>query len=125
MKGKDLKNILSPLTVGGKTFNVSLNFNAMCELEDIYGDINEIFESISEGKGRLKAIRALVYSMISAHYSGYTLNQVGEMLTPIMSDEEGMTNLMEQINKIITLSNPPKEDKNIDSDELLVGELKD
>ena len=120
MKGKDLKNILAPLTIGGKTFNVSLNFNAMCELEDIYGDINKIFEAISEG--RLKAIRALVYSMISAHYSGYTLREIGEMLTPIMSDEEGMTSLMEQINKIIELSNPPKEDKEITE---LVGELKD
>lgn len=125
MKGKDSKNILAPLTIGGKTFNVSLNFNAMCELEDIYGDINKIFEAISEGKGRLKAIRALVYSMISAHYSGYTLKEVGEMLTPIMSDEEGMTSLMEQINKIIELSNPPKEDKEITEVAFTVGELKD
>ena len=63
--------------------------------------------------------------MISAHYSGYTLKEVGEMLTPIMSDEEGMTSLMEQINKIIELSNPPKEDKEITEVAFTVGELKD
>ena len=36
MLGKDLKNIKIPLTLCGRTFEISFDFNSMAELEDIY-----------------------------------------------------------------------------------------
>lgn len=109
MKVKDLKNILVPLELGGKTFKIAFDFNCICELDEVYGDFDKAIKAIDEGKGRLKAIRALIYSAIKPRYD-ITLIEVGELLTEIMSNTEKAEYLMKQIDKALTLSMPDKEE---------------
>jgi len=110
MRPKDLKNILVPLELGGRTFKIALDFNCMCELDEVYGDYEKVLKAIRSGKGSLKAIRALVYSAIKPRYEKITLIEVGELLTEIMNDEEKANYLMEQIDKAMTLAMPNKEE---------------
>lgn len=110
MRVKDLKNILVPLELGGITFKIAFDFNCMCELDEVYGDFDTAIKAIDEGKGRLKAIRALVYSAIKPRYEDITLLEVGELLTDIMKDTEKAEYLMQQIDKALTLAMPDKEE---------------
>jgi len=58
--------------------------NTFCELEEVYGDINQAFEDLQNRK--IKAIRALIYSAIKVENENVTLKEVGQMLT--LSDME-------------------------------------
>ena len=110
MRAKDLKTILVPLELGGRTFKIAFDFNCMCELDEVYGDFDIAIKAIDSGKGRLKAIRALVYSAIKPRYENITMIEVGELLTEIMRDTKKAEYLMKQIDKALTLSMPDKEE---------------
>lgn len=110
MKAKDLKNILIPLELGDKTYKIAFDFNAMAELDDVYGDFNKAIKAINGNNGKLKAIRALVYSAIKPRYEEITLIKVGELLTPIMTDDDMANYLMTQLTKAIELAMPNQED---------------
>lgn len=110
MRAKDLKTILVPLELGGRTFKIAFDFNCMCELDEVYGDFDIAIKAIDSGKGRLKAIRALVYSAIKPRYENITIIEVGELLTETMRDTKKAEYLMEQIDKALTLSMPDKDD---------------
>ena len=109
MRVKDLKSILVPLELGGRNFKIAFDFNAMCELDEVYGDFEEAIKAVQKGRGSLKAIRALVYSAIKPRYD-VSLLEVGELLTSILGDEEKANYLMGQINKAVDLAMPPKEE---------------
>lgn len=110
MKAKDLKTILVPLELGERTFKIALDFNCQCELEEVYGDLDKALKAITNGKGRLKAIRALVYAAIKPRYEKITLIEVGELLTPCMNNEEKVNYLIQQIDKAVTLAMPNQEE---------------
>ena len=38
MKARDLKNITVPITLGNDTFRMAFDFNALAELEEVYGN---------------------------------------------------------------------------------------
>lgn len=48
-----------PLTIGGKTYNVALTLNCIEQLQERYGDLNNVFESSSE-VGQLKWILSVL-----------------------------------------------------------------
>lgn len=106
MRVKDLKNILVPLKLMDRDFKIAFDFNAMAELDEVYGDFDKAIKAMQEGKGRLKAIRALVYSAIKPRCEDITLIEVGELLTDTMKSEESVNYLMDQINKAMYLANP-------------------
>ncbi|MDY3373321.1 MAG: hypothetical protein SOX50_08620 [Terrisporobacter othiniensis] len=110
MRAKDLKTILVPLELGERTFKIAFDFNCMCELDEVYGDFDKAIKAIDEGKGRLKAIRALIYSAIKPRYEDITLIEVGELLTDIIRNTEKADYLMNQIDKALTLAMPDKEE---------------
>ena len=110
MKAKDLKTILVPLELGEKTFKIAIDFNCQCELEEVYGDLDKALKAITNGKGSLKAIRALVYAAIKPRYEKITLIEVGELLTPYMNNEEKASYLIKQIDKAVTLAMPNQEE---------------
>lgn len=110
MKVKDLKTILVPLELGERTFKIAFDFNAICELDEVYGDFEKAIKAVQEGKGRLKAIRALVYAAIKPRCEEITLLEVGELLTSILNDDEKANYLVGQIDKAITLAMPDKEE---------------
>ena len=113
MKARDLKNVTVPITLGKNTDKRALDFNSLAELEEVYGDIERAMRAIQTGKGRLKAIRALVYSGIKPRYQYITLIKVGELLTEIVQDENKADYIFSQVLKAIELSMPTdkKEDK--------------
>jgi hypothetical protein len=111
MKAKDLKTILVPLKLCEKEFKIAFDFNAMCELDEVYGDFDEAMKAMRDGKGRLKAIRALIYSAIKPRYSQYSLVNIGEMLTEVMASEEKANYIMGQLEKAMNLALPPKEEE--------------
>lgn len=112
MKARDLKNISVPIELGNRTFRMAFDFNALAELEEVYGDIDKALRAIKIGKGRLKAIRALIYAGIKPRHK-VTLTEVGNLLTEIISNEDKANKLMEQIQKAIELAfpEPSKEDE--------------
>ena len=78
LKAKDLKMSGIKFKLGEKEYELKLNMNTFCELEDVYGDLNSAFEDLQ--KMKLKAIRALIYAAIKAQDESVTLRSVGEML---------------------------------------------
>ena len=79
VKASEIKNKGIKISIGDKEYELKFDMNTFCELEEIYGDINEAFEDLQNRK--LKAIRALIYSAIKAEDESVTLKEVGEMLT--------------------------------------------
>ena len=67
-------------------------------------------KALNSGKGRLKAIRALTYSMRKQRYEDMTLLEVGQMLSERMGGKEKAKEKMEQIKKAIELGMPKNED---------------
>ena len=109
MSIKDLKNKKTKLKLGDKEFEIAFDFNAIAELDEVYGDFEDAMKALNSGKGRLKAIRALIYSMIKPRYE-VTLLEVGEMLSEIMGGKEKATEIMEKIREAIELGMPKNED---------------
>lgn len=99
MKASELKNKGIKITIGNKEYELKFDMNTFCELEEIYGDINEAFEDLQNRK--LKAIRALIYSAIKAADESVTLKEVGKMLT--LSD---MEKLGTAINEALVIAMP-------------------
>lgn len=110
MSIKDLKNKKTKLKLGDKEFEIAFDFNAIAELDEVYGDFEDAMKALNSGKGRLKAIRALTYSMIKPRYEDITLLEVGEMLSEIMGGKDKATEVMEQIKTAIELGMPKNED---------------
>lgn len=81
IKGNQLKTKKTNVTtfnLGGKEYKMDFNFNVMSELEEVYGDINKAFEDLQSMK--IKAIRALIYSIVKVDNEEMTLKEVGELL---------------------------------------------
>jgi len=105
LKASELKNKGIPFSLGCKDYEIKLNMNTFCELEDVYGDINLAFEDLQ--KMKLKAIRALIYASIKVEDEGISLRQVGELLE--LSDLE---RLGAAINEALDKAMPEAEDPN-------------
>ena len=78
MKAAELKNKGIKFTLGPKEYELKLNMNTFCELEEIYGDLNTAFEDLQ--KMKMKAVRALVYAAVKSEDEKATLKGVGEQL---------------------------------------------
>lgn len=78
MKASELKNKGIKFTLGDKEYELKLNMNTFCELEEIYGDLNAAFEDLQ--KMKLNAIRALIYAAVKVENEDITLKAVGEEL---------------------------------------------
>ena len=56
MSIKDLKNKKTKLKLGDKEFEIAFDFNAIAELDEVYGDFEKAVKALNGGKGKLKAI---------------------------------------------------------------------
>ena len=109
MKASELKNKGVKFLLKGNEYELKFDMNTFCELEEVYGDINQAFEDLQNRK--IKAIRALIYSAIKVENENITLKEVGQMLT--LSD---MEKLGTAINEALQVSMPEAEEN--------MGELK-
>jgi len=109
LKASELKNKGVKFLLKGNEYELKFDMNTFCELEEVYGDINQAFEDLQNRK--IKAIRALIYSAIKVENENITLKEVGQMLT--LSD---MEKLGTAINEALQVSMPEAEEN--------MGELK-
>ncbi|KEI02993.1 hypothetical protein [Clostridium botulinum] len=103
MKAIELKNKGVKITLGNKEYNLKFNMNTFCELEEVYGDINKAFEDLQLMK--VKAIRALIYSVIKVEDENATLKSVGDLLS--LKDLENLGTI---INEALSNSMPEIEE---------------
>ncbi|MDB6177937.1 hypothetical protein PAF17_10535 [Paracoccus sp. Z330] len=72
-------------TLGGKTYTLRCDFNAMCEFEDATGKdalaTFEAFEGFEAGKVSVKDMRAIMWSFMLHHHPEATLTEAGELLS--------------------------------------------
>lgn len=99
MKASELKNKGIKFKLGEKEYELKLNMNTFCELEEVYGDLNKAFDDLQNMK--LKAVRALIYSAVKVENESVTLKTIGEQLG--LSDLE---NLGTAINEALNIAMP-------------------
>ncbi len=103
MKALELKNKGIKFKLKDKEYELKFDMNTFCELEEVYGDINQAFEDLQNRK--IKAIRALIYSAIKAEDESVTVKEVGRMLT--LND---MERLGTAINEALNMAMPEIEE---------------
>ena len=104
MKAKELKNKGIKFKLGDKEYELKLDMNVFCNLEEVYDDLDKAFEDLQNKK--IKAIRALIYSAVKVEDEDVTLKQVGSMLTL-----DDMERLGEAITKALDISMPEVTDE--------------
>jgi hypothetical protein len=75
LKASELKNKGIKFKLGNKEYELKLNMNTFCELEEVYGDLNAAFEDLQNMK--IKAVRALIYSAVKVEDDTVTLKAIG------------------------------------------------
>lgn len=103
MKASELKNKGIKINIGNKEYELKFDMNTFCELEEVYGDINQAFEDLQNRK--IKAIRALIYSAVKVENENVTIKEVGQMLTL-----QDMEKLGTAINEALQVSMPEIEE---------------
>jgi len=74
MKGNELKNKGIKFILGNKEYELRLEMNTFCELEEIYGDLNAAIDDLQ--KMKLKSVRALIYATVKIEDETITLKKV-------------------------------------------------
>lgn len=90
INGKQLKNKGTKIMLD-KERVLKFDLNAFCELEEIFGDIDNAFEALD--RGSIKAIRALLYAALKSDDYSLTLEKVGEIISGV-EGLEGITNTL-------------------------------
>jgi hypothetical protein len=103
LKAAELKNKGIKFKLGDKEYELKLNMNTFCELEEVYGDLNKAFDDLQSMK--LKAVRALIYAAVKVEDEEITLKNVGEQLG--LNDLE---RLGTAINEALSKAMPEAED---------------
>lgn len=99
MKASELKNKGIKFKLKDKEYEFKFDMNTFCELEEVYGDINQAFDDLQNRK--VKALRALIYSAIKAEDESVTLKEVGKMITLNDMERLGMA-----INEALNIAMP-------------------
>lgn len=72
--------------VDGKTYKLRLDFNAMCEFEDLTGkDPMVVFSEFEHGNASVKMLRAMMWSFLRRHHPDSTLEFAGDLLSQDVS----------------------------------------
>ncbi len=70
------------IQAGEKKYILRMDFNAMCEFEDVTGvDAMTAFADFEQGKISVKLMRAMMYAFLKHHQPDVTLSQAGEILS--------------------------------------------
>lgn len=102
MKGMDLKNKTFEINLIDGPHKVTFDMNTLCELEDIYGDINLAMESFKSKP--IKALRSFVYAFLKVEEFNISLAEAGARI-PMA----GMEQIVKQIAEALTDAMPSEE----------------
>jgi hypothetical protein len=76
---------------GGNKYKLRMDFNAMCEFEDVTGvNAMDAFADFEKGKISVKNMRAMMYAFLKRHQPDITLDQAGEILSENMGALEAV-----------------------------------
>lgn len=103
MKGKELKQQYEVLTLkDGNDYKIEFTLNALCEIEEIFGDIQEVYKIFNNFN--LKALRGILYCGLIEHQPDIT-----ERLTGSLFDMASMNATVEVLTKAFTKAFPSEE----------------
>jgi hypothetical protein len=75
----------------GVTYKLRMDFNAMCEFEDITGvNAMDAFAAFEKGNISVKNMRAMMYAFLKRHQPNVTLDEAGEILSENMGALEAV-----------------------------------
>ncbi len=103
MKGKELKEKRISITANGKQYNLALDMNALCELEDMYGDIKNAIGNFKEKP--IKTVRAFIYAMLKSQDEKITLMKAGALI-----DTKNFNEVIDAITQLIEEAFPENEE---------------
>lgn len=107
MTGKDLKNESGvSIELGGKRYHLVLDFNALCDLEEKFGDLQSGLSALSAGK--MRDVRFFLCIMLRHDCDEMEEREAGKLITPA-----NMQQVMDALGKAMTESMP--EPKNVKS----------
>jgi hypothetical protein len=89
MTGKELKQTgnITKIALGGKDYEIAMDFNAICDLEEHYGSFNKaakVLDGIGadfDKVGAMKDIRFLLYVMLRHSDENLTEREAGRLMT--------------------------------------------
>ncbi len=94
MKGKELKSEKVIIEAKGKEYELALDMNALCELEEIYGDIKLAINTFKDKP--IKTVRNFIYAMLKSQDEKLTISKAGAMI-----DTKNFNQVVEAITKLI------------------------
>ena len=102
MKGQELKGLV-PIELGGESFYLCFDMNALCEIEDKYGDVEKVFE----GTIKMSTARYLLWAGLQhSHADRFeSQNDVGKVIT--LHDLKQVT---EKLVEALRVATPEPED---------------
>lgn len=102
MKAKELKNKVYFIELNDGKHEVSFNMNTLCELEEIYGDIDTALKSFQ--KKPIKSLRSFICAILRSEKE--ELEFITEKEAGAMIPMSGMEKIAETIGKAIEESMP-------------------
>lgn len=107
--GADLKQSGgTKITLGGAEYNLAMDFNVICDLEERYGTFEKAGEAL--GSGKMKDVRFLLYAMLKQDDESLTEKAVGHMIML-----ENMQPVIEALGTAMKASTPQADEKNVKS----------
>lgn len=108
--GNDLKQKGTKINIGDKEYEIAMDFNVICELEEHYGSMDKVEAALS--KSKMKDVRFILYAMLKQSDESLTEKQVGHMITV-----QNMQQIMDALGKAMQSAIPEADDdgKNIKS----------
>lgn len=97
MKGNELKQQVETIILkDGNEYRIEFTLNALCELEDIFGDITEVYKIFNNFN--LKSLRGLLYCGLVEHHPDITVRKAGSLFdTAVLNDiVEALTKAFEK-----------------------------
>lgn len=114
MKGSELKNKKIKIELKDGVHEVVFDMNALCELEEIYGDIQVAMNSFSQQP--VKALRSFVYAILKSEREDITIQEAGALIDMTKLDalmesfgtaiEEAMPGAKEETDEVDGEENP-------------------
>lgn len=90
-----------------KTRHMKFSLNALCDLQDEYGDVIDVFTKATENQD-FKMIRQLLYVSLRDEDEALDVREVGKMI-----DMQNLNTVMEALTDALTASVPESEGKSV------------
>lgn len=95
------------LQVGDQTYTLSFSVNAICELEDAFGNkpVGQVLLAMNdEGGISMKTVRTIIWAGLQDHHKDLDEHAAG-----VIASEVGVTKIMKKIEEAMKLAYPEQE----------------